>query len=30
VTVKMYHCGHGVLPETVDDIISWMKSKITN
>jgi phospholipase/carboxylesterase len=29
VTAKMYQCGHGVLPETVGDIISWMKLKIT-
>jgi phospholipase/carboxylesterase len=24
VTAKMYPCGHGVLPETVEDIIAWM------
>jgi phospholipase/carboxylesterase len=30
VTTHMYPCGHGVLPETVEDIISWMKLKITN
>jgi phospholipase/carboxylesterase len=29
VTARMYPVGHGVLPETVEDIISWM-SKITN
>ncbi len=29
VTAKMYPMGHGVLPETVADIISWM-AKITN
>ncbi|HET6402884.1 MAG TPA: hypothetical protein VFH95_15985 [Candidatus Kapabacteria bacterium] len=28
VTARMYNCGHGVLPETVEDIISWMKLKI--
>ncbi len=28
VMAKMYQCGHGVLPETVGDIISWMKLKI--
>jgi phospholipase/carboxylesterase len=30
VTARMYPVGHGVLPETVEDIISWMKMKITN
>jgi phospholipase/carboxylesterase len=30
VTARMYPVGHGVLPETVEDIISWMKLKITN
>ncbi len=29
VTARMYPVGHGVLPETVEDIISWM-GKITN
>jgi phospholipase/carboxylesterase len=29
VTAKMYPVGHGVLPETVEDIILWM-GKITN
>jgi phospholipase/carboxylesterase len=28
VTARMYPMGHGVLPETVDDIISWMKLKL--
>jgi len=28
VTARMYDCGHGVLPETVEEIISWMKLKI--
>jgi phospholipase/carboxylesterase len=30
VTARMYPVGHGVMPETVEDIISWMKLKITN
>ncbi len=30
VTAKMYAMGHGVLPETVEDIISWLKLKIKN
>ncbi len=30
VTARMYPCGHGVLPETVNDIISWIKLKIMN
>ena len=25
VTAKMYLCGHGVLPETVEDIRSWLE-----
>jgi phospholipase/carboxylesterase len=29
VTAKMYPVGHGVLPETVEDIIPWL-GKITN
>ncbi len=29
VTARMYPMGHGVLPETVEDIISWL-GKITN
>lgn len=24
VTARMYHCGHGVLPETVEEIIAWL------
>jgi phospholipase/carboxylesterase len=28
VTARMYSVGHGALPETVEDIISWMKLKI--
>ncbi|MFI5201625.1 MAG: alpha/beta hydrolase, partial [Candidatus Kapaibacterium sp.] len=30
VTARMYNCGHGVLPETVENIISWIKLKIKN
>ena len=30
VTARMYPVGHGVLPETVEDIISWMKLRISN
>jgi phospholipase/carboxylesterase len=28
VTARMYQCGHGVLPQTVEEIISWLP-KIT-
>ena len=28
VTAHLYPSGHGVLPETIDDIISWMQLKI--
>ena len=30
VTARMYEAGHGVLPETIDDLAEWMKERITN
>ncbi len=30
VTARMYPVGHGVLPETVEDIVAWLKLKIKN
>lgn len=27
VTGKIYSCGHGVLPETIDDILEWMEQE---
>ena len=26
VTAKLYNAGHGVLPETVDDIVAWLET----